>query len=112
MRYTSILGGNADVLYEQTGDVRSYFDGGKIRPLIFFYSHRLDIPQFANVPVGKEFGYDVTLPQFRSIVVKAGTDPKLVQATGRRAGQGCADAGIQDLSQSAIRRSEQLRADG
>ncbi len=79
LRYTSILGGNADVLYEQTGDVRSYFDGGKIRPLIFFYSHRLNIPQFANVPVAKEFGYDVTLPQFRAIVVKAGTDPARVK---------------------------------
>jgi tripartite-type tricarboxylate transporter receptor subunit TctC len=78
LRYTSILGGNADALYEQTGDVRSYFDGGKIRPLIFFYPHRLDIPQFKDVPVGKEFGYDVTLPQFRSIVIKAGTDPAIV----------------------------------
>jgi len=79
MRYTSILGSNADVLYEQTGDVRSYFDGGKIRPLIFFYAHRLNTPQFKNVPAGGEFGYDVTLPQFRAIVVKAGTDPKIVK---------------------------------
>jgi tripartite-type tricarboxylate transporter receptor subunit TctC len=79
LRYTSILGNNADVLYEQTGDVRSYFDGGKIRPLIFFYPHRLSIPQFANVPVSKELGYDVTLPQFRAIVVKAGTDPARVK---------------------------------
>jgi len=79
LRYTSILGSNADVLYEQTGDVRSYFDGGKIRPLIFFYAHRLDTPQFKDVPAGGEFGYDVTLPQFRAIVVKAGTDPKIVK---------------------------------
>lgn len=79
LRYTSILGSNADALYEQTGDVRSYFDGGKIRPLIFFYPQRLDIPQFKNVPVGKEFGYEVTLPQFRSIVVRAGTDPVVVK---------------------------------
>ncbi len=79
LRYTSILGGNADALYEQTGDVRSYFDGGKIRPLMFFYPHRLNIPQFVNVPVSKEFGYDITLPQFRTIVVKAGTDPKRVK---------------------------------
>ena len=79
LRYTSILGGNADLLYEQTGDVRSYFDGGKIRPLIFFYPHHLNLPQFKNVPIGKEFGYNVTLPQFRAIVVKAGTDPKIVK---------------------------------
>jgi tripartite-type tricarboxylate transporter receptor subunit TctC len=31
------------------------------------------------VPVSKELGYDVTLPQFRSIVVKAGTDPARVK---------------------------------
>ncbi len=87
LRYTSILGGSADALYEQTGDVRSYFDGGKIRPLIFFYPHRLEIPQFANVPVGKEFGYNVELPQFRSIVVKAGTDPAIVKKLGDELGK-------------------------
>ena len=32
------------------------------------------------MPVAKEFGYDVTLPQFRAIVVKAGTDPARRQA--------------------------------
>ena len=79
MRYSSILGGNADILYEQTGDVRSYFDSGKMRPVLFFYSHRVQIPAFANVPVSKELGYDVTLPQFRAIVVKAGTPPDRVK---------------------------------
>jgi len=79
MRYSSILGGNADILYEQTGDVRSYFDSGKMRPLIFFYPHRVQIPVFANVPVSKELGFDVTLPQFRAIVVRAGTPPDRVK---------------------------------
>lgn len=79
LRYTSILGGNADLLYEQTGDVRSYIDGHKIKPLILFYPHRIDIGPFKNVPIGKEFGYDITLPQFRSIVVKAGTPPDRVK---------------------------------
>jgi tripartite-type tricarboxylate transporter receptor subunit TctC len=79
MRYSSILGGNADLLYEQTGDVRSYFDSGKMRPLIFFYPKRVDIPAFADVPVSKELGIDVTMPQFRAIVVKAGTPPDRVK---------------------------------
>lgn len=79
MRYSSILGGNAEVLYEQTGDVRSYFDGGKIRPLIFFYPHTVDIPVFSKVPVSKALGLDITLPQFRAIVVKAGTPPDRVK---------------------------------
>ena len=78
-RYSSILGGNADILYEQTGDVRSYFDSGKMRPLIFFYPHRVQIPAFVNVPVSKELGFDVTLPQFRAIVVRAGTPPERVK---------------------------------
>lgn len=80
MRYSSILGGNADVLYEQTGDVRSYFDAGKIRPLIFFYPKPVNIPVFAKVPVSAQLGFDVTLPQFRAIVVKAGTPPDRVKA--------------------------------
>ncbi|MGH7070507.1 MAG: Bug family tripartite tricarboxylate transporter substrate binding protein [Acetobacteraceae bacterium] len=75
LRYTSVIGGHTELLYEQTGDVRSYFDGGEIRPLILFYPHRLTIPQFKDVPIGKEFGYTVDLPQFRSVVVKAGTPP-------------------------------------
>lgn len=79
LRYSSILGGNSDILYEQTGDVRSYFDSGKIRPLIFFYPHPVDIPAFAKVPVSTQLGYDVTLPQFRAIVVRAGTPPERVK---------------------------------
>jgi tripartite-type tricarboxylate transporter receptor subunit TctC len=79
LRYTSILGGNADLLYEQTGDVRSYIDGHKIKPMILFYPHRIDIGPFKNVPVGKEFGYKIELPQFRSIVVKAGTPPDRIK---------------------------------
>ncbi len=79
LRYTSIIGGHTDLLYEQTGDVRSYFDGGEIRPLILFYPRRLTIPQFKDVPIGTEFGYTVDLPQFRSIVVKAGTPPAIVK---------------------------------
>ncbi len=79
LRYSSILGGNSDVLYEQTGDVRSYFDSGKIRPLLFFYPHPVNIPAFAKVPVSSQLGYDVTLPQFRAIVVRAGTPPDRVK---------------------------------
>ncbi len=79
LRYASILGGNADVLYEQTGDVRSYFDAGRIKPVLFFYPHPVPIPVFAKVPVSGQLGYDITLPQFRAIVVRAGTDPARVK---------------------------------
>ncbi|MDE2120377.1 MAG: tripartite tricarboxylate transporter substrate binding protein [Betaproteobacteria bacterium] len=78
-RYSSILGGNADIVYEQTGDVRSYFDSGKFRPVLFFYDKPVPIPVFSKVPVSKQLGLDVTLPQFRAIVVKAGTPPDRVK---------------------------------
>ena len=35
-RYSSILGGHADVLVEQAGDIRSFLDGKQMRPLVFF----------------------------------------------------------------------------
>lgn len=73
-RYTSILGGHADALYEQAGDVRQMLDSKQMRPLLFFASERL--AEFKDVPVSKELGYDVTLPQFRSIIVKSGTPPE------------------------------------
>lgn len=78
-RYSSILGGNADIVYEQTGDVRSYFDAGEFRPVLFFYPKPVPIPAFAKVPVSVQEGYDVTLPQFRAVVIRADTPPDRVK---------------------------------
>jgi len=77
-RYAAVLGGHADVLYEQAGDVRAMIDGGKLKPVIFFHTDRIyDV--FPDVPASKELGFDIYLPQFRSIIVRAGTDPKRVK---------------------------------
>lgn len=76
-RYTSILGGHADLLYEQAGDVRNFVDTKQIRPVIFFYGSK--VGDFSNVPVSKSLGYDITLPQFRVVLAKAGTDPARVK---------------------------------
>jgi tripartite-type tricarboxylate transporter receptor subunit TctC len=72
-RYVSILGGHADALYEQAGDVRQMLDNKQMRPLLFFANERL--AEFKDIPVSKELGFEVTLPQFRSIIVKADTPP-------------------------------------
>jgi len=48
-----------------------------IKPVIIFAKNRL--PAFKDVPCSTELGYDVTLPQFRSYVVKAGTPPDRVK---------------------------------
>ena len=76
-RYTAILGGHADILYEQLGDVKSFLEGKQMRPVIVFASERF--PLYRDAPAGKELGHDIVINQFRAIVVKAGTDPVRVK---------------------------------
>jgi tripartite-type tricarboxylate transporter receptor subunit TctC len=77
-RYTAILGGHADLLYEQLGDVKSFLDGKQMRPILIFAENRF--PAFGNVPVSFELGHKIAISQFRSIVMKAGTDAARVKA--------------------------------
>jgi tripartite-type tricarboxylate transporter receptor subunit TctC len=74
-RYVAVLGNQVELLYEQAGDIRSHLEAKKLRPLIFFASKRLP-PPFADIPVSSEYGYDILLPQTRSIVAKKDVDPK------------------------------------
>ncbi|OGA67744.1 MAG: hypothetical protein A3G81_11465 [Betaproteobacteria bacterium RIFCSPLOWO2_12_FULL_65_14] len=74
-RYTAVLGGHADMLYEQPGDVRSFLDSGQMRAILIFNQERV-LPEFANVMSSKEAGLEVYLPQFRSVVVRAGLEPQ------------------------------------
>jgi tripartite-type tricarboxylate transporter receptor subunit TctC len=76
-RYAAALGGHAEVLYEQAGDVLQYLKAGQLRPLIIFAEKRH--PAFPDVPTSKELGIDLTLPQFRSIVARKGTPPERVR---------------------------------
>ncbi len=77
-RYVSILGGHADALYEQAGDVAQFLSSKQMRPLMMFGETRST--NFKDVPSSHELGYPVALPQFRSIVVRAGTPPDRVKA--------------------------------
>lgn len=76
-RYVSILGGHADALYEQAGDVAQFLKSKQMRPLLMFGKERH--PAFKDTPASFELGYQVALPQFRSVVVKAGTPPDIVK---------------------------------
>lgn len=76
-RYISILGGHADALFEQAGDVAQFINGKQMRPLVVFAEQRF--AAFKDIPCSHELGYQVSLPQFRSIVVRAGTPPEHVQ---------------------------------
>jgi tripartite-type tricarboxylate transporter receptor subunit TctC len=71
-RYAALLGGHVDLLYSPAGNVKSFVDSKQMRPALFFNKTRL--PEFPSVATSVERGYDITLPQRRAILVKAGTD--------------------------------------
>jgi len=72
-RYAATLGGHAEVLYEQAGDVQQYLKAGQLRPLVIFATDRH--PAFPDVPTSKELGLEIYLPQFRAVVARKGTPP-------------------------------------
>jgi tripartite-type tricarboxylate transporter receptor subunit TctC len=76
-RYAAALGGHAEVLYEQAGDVLQYLKAGQLKPLIIFADKRH--PAYPGVPTSKELGIDLTLPQFRGIVARKGMPPERVK---------------------------------
>ncbi len=77
-RYASILGGHADVLVEQAGDVRSFLESKQMRPIVFF----AEKPQvgYEDIPLASKYGVAFAISQFRSVVARAGTDPAHVKA--------------------------------
>jgi tripartite-type tricarboxylate transporter receptor subunit TctC len=87
-RYSSILGGHADVLVEQAGDVKSFLDSKQMRPILFF----ADKPQtgYEDTPLASKYGVDFAISQFRSVVVRAGTDPKHVAVLSAAMGKAAA----------------------
>lgn len=76
-RYVSVIGGHVDALYEQAGDVRQFITSRQIRPILVFGKERF--PAFKDVPSSRELGFQVSLPQFRSFVMKAGTPAERVK---------------------------------
>jgi tripartite-type tricarboxylate transporter receptor subunit TctC len=99
-RYASLLGGHTDVLYSPLGNVRAMADGKQMRPLIVLGNAR--VPEFKDVPSSKELGYDVALPQFRAIVVKAGTDPQRVKVIADALARAYLDPEYKDFLKQSI----------
>lgn len=76
-RYTSILGGHADLLYEQLGDVKSFLDNKQMHPVIVFDEQRY--PSFKDVPTSYDIKQPISIYQFRMVIMKKGTDPQRVK---------------------------------
>jgi len=87
-RYSALLGGHVDLLYSPAGNIGSFVESKQMRPVLFLNADRLQ--EFPQVPTSKELGYDITLPQRRAVIVKAGTDPARVQALSQALGRAVA----------------------
>ena len=79
-RSVAVIGGHADLLYQHPGDIRNLIEGKQLRPVLFFANHRLD--GFPAIPVAKELGYEITLPQLRGIMIRKGTDIAISKRLG------------------------------
>ena len=70
-RYGALAGGQVDALFEQPGDVRSFLDAGKFKPILTILK---EAPAaFADVPSLTDVGLDFEpLFRFRGFFVHAG----------------------------------------
>lgn len=76
-RYSALLGHHVDLLYSPIGNIRSFVSGKQMRPVLFFNSEPIE--GYADVPTARQSGYDISLPQRRAVIVKAGTPPERVK---------------------------------
>ena len=77
-RYRAVLEGKAEALYEQQGDIQELVDSRQLRPILVFSAAR--VAALKDVPASQELGLGNARNQFRSIIVKAGTDPARIKA--------------------------------
>ena len=78
-KYQALVDGEADALYEQLGDVRSFVEAKQLRPILMFSRAQPGVAS-GGVPTSGELGLGNGLEQFRAFVVKAGTSPQAVEA--------------------------------
>jgi tripartite-type tricarboxylate transporter receptor subunit TctC len=72
LRWNSLIGGHAELLYAQFGDLESYLSGKRLRPILAIADKRL--PSYPAIPTAQEFKYNVDITHFRAFAVKSGTD--------------------------------------
>lgn len=70
-RYAALAGGHVDVLHEQPGDVLSFLESDKYKPIITMSEKRIE--GFKEVPSTIEKEIDVTSGYWRGIWMKEGT---------------------------------------
>lgn len=87
-RYVAVIGGHADLLYEQAGDIRSFIESKQIAPVLFL--SKTPVARYPDVKTTQQLGMDLVLDQYRTLMAKAGLPPeelKLLIAKTQEAAQ-------------------------
>lgn len=77
-RYSALLGGSVDAMYEQPGDVLSNLESGDFNPVVVFAEERVEGLE-GDYVLGKDIGVDTILNQFRGLVTNAEAQPEAVE---------------------------------
>lgn len=77
-RYAALVGGRVDALFEQPGDVRSFLEAGKMKPILTLLNERPS--GFGEVPSMKDIGVTFEpLLRFRGFYVQKGVPTDRIQ---------------------------------
>jgi tripartite-type tricarboxylate transporter receptor subunit TctC len=75
--HAALLGGHVHVIFEEMGPVAGLVAAGTVTPVLAFSSQK--IRGFPDLPLAPERGWNITLPNWRGLMVKAGTPPEIVE---------------------------------
>ncbi len=74
--HSALLGGHIDAMFEELGPVAGLVENGQLRPLMAF--SETQIPSMPNVALSVDKGWDITLGNWRGVMVAAGTPKPVV----------------------------------
>jgi tripartite-type tricarboxylate transporter receptor subunit TctC len=75
-RYAALLGNQVEVMCDPIGNVSHYVEAGQMKPICVWAEKRLPVVSYC--PTARELGYNVVQEEWRTIAIKAGTDPKIL----------------------------------
>ena len=96
-RFSALLSGEVDALYEQLGDVSSFLDSGDFVPLVIFADEPVE--GYEDVPMAADLGLpdEVVLPQFRGIVTSAEATDSVVEEMSTACGEAIKTPAVEDF---------------
>ncbi|MBO8138310.1 MAG: tripartite tricarboxylate transporter substrate binding protein [Desulfotomaculum sp.] len=93
--HSALAGGHLDVMFEEMGSVSSLVEEGTIKPILAFTDSKVE--GYPDLPISVERGWDITLGNWRGIMVKKGTPDAIVQKLQDAFAQAYEDPGYKEF---------------